>query len=378
MESYLLTILLVTCIKTVSTQSCPSICYCDKTTQVNCANVGILQIPPQYPPDTTIINMQVNSVKNVGYNAIGNLSKLLVLRLDQNMISVIAPKAFYGLTNLNQLILSVNNLNSLPDTIVDNSAPLLKGIHLLNNNFTTFPLGFLLKTQKLININNNPIRCDCFSIIPTSLKAKVDGTCSSPPKLKGRLIHTITAKDVNCEVCSSKVCNNGICYTLDGKTAKCSCFQGFKGSSCTSPSTIVNPITSLNPTMPTLVNATFLPKTHQYISIKRTGDRLSIKGCELISSRLLIDSQFYWLKDQVVFISTAATSMNKIKSSYRYVMSDLVIEKTNYVDEGVYQCCVQIGKHKLSSNAVYVQFQGEFQCFLYQISIKNNYYKYSF
>ena len=279
---------------------------------------------------STIINMQVNSIKNIGYNAIGNLSKLLILRLDRNMISVIAPKAFYGLTNLNQLILSVNNLNSLPDTIVDNSVPLLKGIHLFNNNFTTFPLAFLIKTQKLININNNPIRCDCFSIISTSLKAKVDGTCSNPPKLKGPLIHTITAKDVNCE-----------------------------GSFCISSFTTVNPITSLNPTIPSIVNATFLPKTHQYINIKRTGDRLSIKGCELISSRLLIDSQFYWLKDQVVFISTVATSMKKTKHSYKYVMSDLQIEKTNYADEGFYQCYIQIGKHKLSSNAVYVQLQGE-------------------
>ena len=87
-----------------------------------------------------------------------------------------------------------------------------------------------MKTRKFIAVDKNPIHCDCFAVIPSY--GKPSGICVTPKRLNNVRISTLTYKDVNCEVCESKPCIHGICYTNDGKTTKCSCLSGYTGSLC--------------------------------------------------------------------------------------------------------------------------------------------------
>ena len=341
-------------------QVCSVPCYCGDMPRLNCANYNFATVPsPPYPLNTTVVNMQVNKIQKVGYNAFGNLTKLLILRMDQNEIDDVAPKAFYGLPNLNELQLSYNKISSLPDTIVETSAPLADGIKLQYNNVTTFPLAFLLNTQRIVNLHNNPIHCDCFSIIPNELKDKVRGTCISPLNLTGRAISNITAKEVNCEVCSDKSCENGICYTQDGVTPKCSCFEGFPKCKLKVHASSRHKV----PTSPSDINATlnFPSGANLYRIMKTFGEPLLIKGCEVSSrSRLPVNAKLYWLQEQSVFLPSGVKKVVNSTDSYKYTMEDLLIQKTNFSSEGIYQCCLKIGNSTItSSDITYVQFEGE-------------------
>jgi len=113
------------------------------------------------------------------------------LRLDQNQINEIRPGAFSKMPKLNELVLTVNKISTLPDDFVHPDAPLERGIKLEQNDIKTFPLNLLKKTEKVINVARNPIHCDCNAVIPQHLKHKVIGKCASPGHLNGRrcLLH---------------------------------------------------------------------------------------------------------------------------------------------------------------------------------------------
>jgi len=210
--------------------------------------------------EITVINMQYNRIKTIKSEDFGELGELVLLRLDQNQINDIRPGAFSKMPKLDELVLSKNNIASIPDDLFHPDAPLLKGVKLMHNGLTSFPLLLLKKIRKVINVSNNPINCNCMSYIPKDLKSKVLGYCASPPHLKGRKINEITYKDVNCDVCEGVECNHGSCYSYDGEQHQCICDLGYKGKDCSEKydylKTIPTPTSTTTATLTTTMTAT--------------------------------------------------------------------------------------------------------------------------
>ncbi|XP_066935771.1 uncharacterized protein DDB_G0290587-like [Clytia hemisphaerica] len=215
---------------------CP--CLSCLNNNANCAPLRrpFTKVPGQFPKEIRSIHMQNNKITRITAKSFGHLPKLTLLRLDQNQIDEVWPGAFGGMPKLNDLNLQNNKIMVLPDDFVHADAPLAKGIKLNNNGLTTFPLSILKKTRTYINVNGNPINCDCFSIIPKDLKNKAIGTCASPPSVKDRRISLITYKDVNCSSCDGFNCNHGNCYSYTTprglEKRQCICDIGYKGERC--------------------------------------------------------------------------------------------------------------------------------------------------
>ena len=210
-------------------ESCP--CFCDSSNRMNCASQKWKSIPKSIPQFVTVINFQVNEVNEIKANTFIGLKELTVLRLDNNKIKKIEPGAFNGAPKLNQLLLNNNDIQNFDASMLDGASPLKEGISLRSNKLKTFPLNVLKKYKVPINVDDNKIKCDCFSVIPNALKSLVFGTCHSPGKVKGLPLRSLSYGDVKCDECANNRCVHGSCYTK-GKKALCSCFPGYTGELC--------------------------------------------------------------------------------------------------------------------------------------------------
>lgn len=198
----------------------------------NCQNKRVTSIPKTFPNETTIIDLDDNQIQRIDSHDFNNLKYVEFIELGSNKITELTSKSFYGLNSLKKLDFSYNHLKVVPDDLIVPIPSSMEYVSVNNNNITTFPLAFLLKSRTEIRIYKNPIHCDCFSVIPAELRLLVKGTCATPISLNGRFINSIKAKDVNCEVCSNNPCHNGVCYSYNGNDTHCACFAGFEGDLC--------------------------------------------------------------------------------------------------------------------------------------------------
>ena len=252
----LFVVLSLAIITTSQSIRCPCI-HCGNG-NAHCASRKYTDVPGPFPKDIKLINMQNNLIETVTKDSFGELPELEVLRLDQNKIDDIRPGAFNKMPKLQELILIKNEIKAVPEDLIHPDAPLGRGIKLNNNGLTYFPFFLLKKTRKIINVMNNPINCNCFSVIPDALKAKVIGVCHSPHALKGRLISSITFEDVNCRICDGMNCNHGSCYSLDNKTRQCLCELNYKGKDCSER--IQTGLKATTTSSPTISTTTKSPK----------------------------------------------------------------------------------------------------------------------
>uniref|UniRef100_A0A674HZE2 Ig-like domain-containing protein n=1 Tax=Terrapene triunguis TaxID=2587831 RepID=A0A674HZE2_9SAUR len=138
--------------------SCPSRCLCFRTT-VRCMHLMLENIP-EVPPQTNILDLRFNRIKEI------------------------QPGAFRRLKNLNTLYLHFNNLETLePETFSD-----------------------LPKLERL-RLDSNALLCDCDLMWLAKLLKKYSeqgniqtaATCENPRELQGRSITTLTTQEFNCE-----------------------------------------------------------------------------------------------------------------------------------------------------------------------------------
>ncbi|KAK5985627.1 hypothetical protein GCK32_013221, partial [Trichostrongylus colubriformis] len=92
---------------------CPPACACTDTT-VDCRDRGLTHIPANLPSSTTELRLEQNRITYVPPKAFQNLRNLKRLDLSRNWIIEVAPRAFQGLHSLNSLVLYGNNLTELP------------------------------------------------------------------------------------------------------------------------------------------------------------------------------------------------------------------------------------------------------------------------
>ncbi|XP_069798684.1 decorin-like [Narcine bancroftii] len=96
--------------------ACPARCRCHITV-VQCSNLGLTKVPARILPDTTLLDLQNNKIRELKEKDFKNLKNLLILILVNNRLRRIHPKAFAPLRNLRRLYLSKNLINAVPDNM---------------------------------------------------------------------------------------------------------------------------------------------------------------------------------------------------------------------------------------------------------------------
>ncbi|XP_064190296.1 peroxidasin isoform X1 [Anguilla rostrata] len=211
--------------------SCPSRCLCFRTT-VRCMHL-MLETVPAVSPQTTILDLRFNKIKDLlpgSFRRLKNLNTLLLnnnqirriprsafedlenlkyLYLYKNEIQSIDRQAFKGLVSLEQLYLHFNNIESLePESFTH--LPRLERLFLHNNRITHLVLGTFshLQSMKRLRLDSNTLNCDCELLWLADLlkqyaesgNAQAAATCEYPARLQGRSVATLTAQELNCEV----------------------------------------------------------------------------------------------------------------------------------------------------------------------------------
>uniref|UniRef100_A0A8C2CWQ8 Peroxidasin n=1 Tax=Cyprinus carpio TaxID=7962 RepID=A0A8C2CWQ8_CYPCA len=211
--------------------SCPSRCLCFRTT-VRCMHLNLESVPAVLP-QTTILDLRFNKIKDLqpgSFRRLKNLNTLLLnnnhirriprgafedlenlkyLYLYKNEIQAIDREAFKGLVSLEQLYLHFNNIESLePESF--SHLPKLERLFLHNNRITHLALGTFshLQSMKRLRLDSNSLHCDCELLWLADLlkqyaesgNAQAAATCDYPSRLHGRSVATLTAEELNCEV----------------------------------------------------------------------------------------------------------------------------------------------------------------------------------
>ncbi|XP_073530329.1 peroxidasin homolog isoform X1 [Phyllobates terribilis] len=210
--------------------SCPSRCLCFRTT-VRCMHL-MLENVPTVSPQTTILDLRFNRIKDIQAGAFRHLKNLNTLLLNNNLIKRIPSgtfqdlenlkylylykneiqsidrQAFKGLASLEQLYLHFNHIETLEPESFDH-LPKLERLFLHNNRITHLVPGTFsqLESMKRLRLDSNSLHCDCeilwladlLKIYSESGNAQAAATCEYPRRLQGRSLSTITPAELNCE-----------------------------------------------------------------------------------------------------------------------------------------------------------------------------------
>uniref|UniRef100_A0A9J8AZI0 Peroxidasin n=1 Tax=Cyprinus carpio carpio TaxID=630221 RepID=A0A9J8AZI0_CYPCA len=163
--------------------SCPSRCLCFRTT-VRCMHLNLESVPAVLP-QTTILDLRFNKIKDL------------------------QPGSFRRLKNLNTLLLNNNHIRRIPRGAFEDLEN-LKYLFLHNNRITHLALGTFshLQSMKRLRLDSNSLHCDCELLWLADLlkqyaesgNAQAAATCDYPSRLHGRSVATLTAEELNCEV----------------------------------------------------------------------------------------------------------------------------------------------------------------------------------
>ncbi|NXD72612.1 ASPN protein, partial [Eolophus roseicapillus] len=136
---------------------CPFGCQC-YVRVVHCSDLGLTSIPRNIPPDTRMIDLQNNKIKEVKENDLQGLTSLYALALNNNKITKIHPKAFQPTKKLRRLYLSHNQLTEIPTNLPNTLAELR--IHA--NKVKKIPKDAFkgMKSLHVLEMSANPLNND--------------------------------------------------------------------------------------------------------------------------------------------------------------------------------------------------------------------------
>ncbi|NWS49870.1 ASPN protein, partial [Probosciger aterrimus] len=119
---------------------------------------GLTSIPRNIPPDTRMIDLQNNKIKEVKENDLQGLTLLYALALNNNKITKIHPKAFQSTKKLRRLYLSHNQLTEIPTNLPNTLAELR--IHA--NKVKKIPKDAFkgMKSLHVLEMSANPLNND--------------------------------------------------------------------------------------------------------------------------------------------------------------------------------------------------------------------------
>lgn len=239
------------------TYACPNLCTCKwkygKQT-VECIHKGFLAIPQGMDPGTQVLEFSRNNVQtlqkelflkldlinlqkifladcgivSVDDRTFSGLSNLVELDLSNNLISAVPSEAFVDCPSLMRLLLNANPISVLQkgafkqlsylNTLELSNCAIskvydgafrglhnLEWLHLDGNKLRTLGgLSVLPESLKGIELQENPWHCDCHILhfhswlLDFKIPHNVEPICSSPSRLKGRHIKSLSTKELAC------------------------------------------------------------------------------------------------------------------------------------------------------------------------------------
>ncbi|XP_066100487.1 leucine-rich repeat and transmembrane domain-containing protein 1 isoform X2 [Saccopteryx bilineata] len=139
---------------------CPEKCRCHSTSNsVDCSRQGLVEVPPDLPPQTLTLHLQDNQIHQLPAFAFRSVPQLTTLNLCNNSLSNLAPGAFHGLQHLQVLDLTQNSLHSLEGRLF-HSLPQLRELYLSSNNISRLPtsLGEHWENLTIFAIQQNQLQ----------------------------------------------------------------------------------------------------------------------------------------------------------------------------------------------------------------------------
>ncbi|XP_076985092.1 leucine-rich repeat and transmembrane domain-containing protein 1 [Tamandua tetradactyla] len=139
---------------------CPEKCHCHSSSKaVDCGQQGLVEIPPDLPPQTLTLYLQDNQIHQLPAFAFRSVPQLMTLNLSNNSLSTLAPEAFHGLQQLQVLNLTQNSLHSLENRLFQ-SLPQLRELDLSSNNISHLPasLGELWENLTVFAAQQNQLQ----------------------------------------------------------------------------------------------------------------------------------------------------------------------------------------------------------------------------
>ena len=238
---------------------CPKQCKCTDGI-VDCRNRKLLEAPAGYPPDTTEIRLEQNSLTALPPRAFAGYKRLKRIDISNNGITVLPSDAFDGLSSLTSLVFYGNKIHSLSQNVFRGLTSLqllllnsnkikcvhpnafrdLKSLNLLSlydNRIQYLENGTFngLTSLHTLHLARNPFYCHCrLSWMSWWLQKNPVETsgvrCEGPKRLHKRKIATLRDEQYDCEQELNLVVD--VCYAATencpkgcecrGKTVDCS------------------------------------------------------------------------------------------------------------------------------------------------------------
>ncbi|XP_072025835.1 LOW QUALITY PROTEIN: slit homolog 2 protein-like [Amphiura filiformis] len=164
---------------------CPAKCSCTEDT-VDCRGIGLKELPTTFPDECVELRLEQNQITRIPPKAFSNYRKLRRIDLSNNIIEEVAEDAFGGLRSLSSLVLYGNRLSTLPSGVFRGLTSLqlllinanrlscvrenlfqdlvsLNLLSLYDNQIQSMANGTFtaLKNLQTLHLARNPLICDC-------------------------------------------------------------------------------------------------------------------------------------------------------------------------------------------------------------------------
>ncbi|KAK0077767.1 hypothetical protein PV325_003479, partial [Microctonus aethiopoides] len=207
---------------------CPHPCRCANGI-VNCRENSLEKVPTHLPEDTIELRLEQNSITEIPPKAFSPYRKLLRIDLSNNKIKKVAADAFHGLKSLESLVLYGNKITELPAGVFQGLTSLqllllnandiscirtdlfrdltsLTLLSLYDNNIKSLANGTFtnLRSIRTLHLAKNPFICDCnlrwLSLYLHENPIETSGAkCESPKRAAKRKIDVMRDEKFKCK-----------------------------------------------------------------------------------------------------------------------------------------------------------------------------------
>ncbi|CAH1778790.1 unnamed protein product [Owenia fusiformis] len=154
---------ILSCVVGVSAQT-PSMSQCATTVDgakriTNCSSLGLSSVPVDLDPFTTELYLDYNNINTIRNNSFSYLQQLKTLSARSNGVVAIEPRGLAGLTELDVLDLSDNELVSISAEALDNCNPdrvTIDGNLFTEDTLRQFSLALAGKRLSKLSVKGNP------------------------------------------------------------------------------------------------------------------------------------------------------------------------------------------------------------------------------
>ncbi|XP_046659132.1 protein slit isoform X2 [Homalodisca vitripennis] len=243
---------------------CPHPCRCADGI-VDCREKALTKVPDHLPEGTTELRLEQNDISEIPPKAFSSYKRLRRIDLSKNQISKVAVDAFLGLKSLTSLVLYGNKIKDLPGGVFHGLSSLqllllnaneiscirkdtfkdLHGLNLLSlydNNIQSLANGTFdtMRSIQTLHLGRNPFICDCnlrwlAEYLHRNPIETSGARCETPKRMQRRRIEALRDEKFKCveefrtrfagDCLIDSVCPSGC--SCDGTVVDCSA-RGFK------------------------------------------------------------------------------------------------------------------------------------------------------